>query len=96
MSREKLKETLDEAEWGWLRDHAERDGLIIVARELELLDVGEAIASDDSKQVGAWIGGGQLTKPTQEQLAEWNETPARRFMALVVSPYVLIQELALH
>ena len=96
MSHEKLKETLDEAEWDWLRDHAQRDAVIVVARELDLLQAGEAIASDDSKQVGAWIQQGLLQKPTAQQLKEWDTTPTRRFMSLVVSPYVLMQELVLH
>lgn len=96
MSQEKLKETLDEAEWSWLRDHALRDGIIIVARDLELLAAGEAIASDDSRQVSTWIQQGLLKKPTAAQLQQWDATPTRRFMSLVVSPYVLMQELDLH
>jgi len=53
--KEKLTENLDEAEWEWLVPHAQRDAIIVVASGLDLLDVGEAIASDNTQSVGVWI-----------------------------------------
>ncbi|MFN9171986.1 MAG: DUF2288 family protein, partial [Dolichospermum sp.] len=43
--REKLQQNLDEAEWEWLIPHVQKDVVILVAENLDLLDVGEAIAS---------------------------------------------------
>jgi len=33
-----------------------------------------------------------LTKPSAEQIAEWDGDREKRFLCLIVSPYVLIQE----
>ena len=87
-----LAENLDEATWEWLMPHVERDVLVIVVPELDLLEVGEAIASDNVNFVQRWISEQQMTKPSPEQIAEWNENRSKKFNALIVSPYVLIQE----
>ena len=89
--RAELAETLDEAEWEWLMPHAKRDAIVIVAPELNLLDVGVAIASVDKASVESWINQQQLSKPSPEQLSDWGNEPTRRFKALIVQPYVLVQ-----
>lgn len=91
-----LQDTLDEAEWSWLKAHAERDGLIIVDSKLVLLEVGKAMAQDSSDQVKGWIQKGLISKPSQKQLDAWNQNPTKKFLSLVVQPYVLIQEVLLH
>lgn len=53
--RAQLAETLDEAEWEWLIPHAKRDALVVVAEQLDLIDVGVAIANDDVAIVQNWI-----------------------------------------
>ncbi|MBG0743470.1 DUF2288 domain-containing protein [Cylindrospermopsis raciborskii LB2897] len=90
--REKLTQNLDEAEWEWLIPHAQRDVLIVVASGLDLLDVGEAIASDNTQSVGVWIDEQLISKPSPIQLGDWNGNPTKRFNALIIEPYVLIQE----
>ncbi len=91
-----LKDSLDEAEWSWLKAHAQRDGLIFVSQSLDLLQVGGTIAQDHSEKVKEWIQGGLLSKPTREQMDQWEQTPGKRFLSLVVQPYVLIQEILFH
>ncbi|AKG21893.1 DUF2288 domain-containing protein [Calothrix sp. 336/3] len=87
-----LKENLDEAEWDWLIPHVQRDAVVVVAVGLDLIDVGVAIASDNTSQVGNWISEALLSKPSVEQLGEWNSDRAKRFNTLIVQPYVLVQE----
>jgi hypothetical protein len=94
--RKKLKADLDEAEWAWLKPHAQRDVLIVVAPGLDLVEVGVALAEDSSEQVGKWIRQGVLGKPTAEQVNQWDTLPTKRFNCLVVQPYVLMQELLTH
>ena len=89
--RGELAETLDEAEWDWLMPHAKRDAIVMVASELDLLDVGVAIVRDETATVQGWIGQQQLYKPSPEQLSAWSNEPNRRFKALIVQPYVLVQ-----
>ncbi len=92
-TREEMALTVDEAEWGWLRAHLERGGLIVVAQELEIVDVGMAIAADDAVVVNGWIAAGKLTKPSVAEIASWDGDRGRKFLSLIVSPYVLIQEI---
>ncbi|MDY6898021.1 MAG: DUF2288 domain-containing protein [Cyanobacteriota bacterium] len=90
--RAQLDENLDEAEWEWLIPHAQRDSVIIVATELDLLDVGEAIASDKASEVQNWIDEALISKPSEVQMGEWNMQREKRFSTLIVQPFVLVQE----
>jgi hypothetical protein len=94
--KDELKESLDESEWSWLAPHLARDSVILVAPELDLLAVAEKVARDDKTQVGEWIQGGKLTKPTRSQIEEWTRTPTKKFLTVIVQPYVLAQEHLLH
>lgn len=94
--RAELTEILDEAEWEWLIPHVQRDAVILVAPELNLVDVGVAIASDNIPSVQQWIDEQLITKPTIVQVGEWNGEPRqrdKRFHTLIVQPYVLVQEI---
>ena len=90
--RAELTENLDEAEWEWLIPHAQRDAIIVVSNVLDLLDVGIAIASDNTASVEHWIDEALITKPSSGQLGEWNNELTKRFNTLIVQPYVLVQE----
>ncbi|MDZ8256837.1 DUF2288 domain-containing protein [Nostoc sp. ChiQUE01b] len=92
--RAELTEILDEAEWEWLIPHVQRDAVILVALELNLVDVGVAIASDNIPSVEQWIDKQLITKPTTVQVGEWNGDRSKRFNTLIVQPYVLAQEIA--
>jgi hypothetical protein len=92
-SKEELALQIAEAEWQWLKPHLERGVLITVAAAVDLAEAGERIAADDAQQVGEWIGSGKLGKPTAEEVATWVAEPTKKFLMLVVSPYVLIQEI---
>lgn len=91
-TREELALAIDEAEWGWLRAHLERGGIIIVGPALDIAEVGLALALDDSATVRGWIAEQKLTKPSAAQIAAWDRQESKRFQSLIVSPYVLIQE----
>ena len=89
-----LAENLDEAEWEWLIPHVQRDVVVVVAQPLNLLDVGVAIASDNTAVVQNWISEELLAKPSTTQLSDWNGDRNKRFNTLIVQPFVLVQELA--
>ena len=94
-NREELALSVDEAEWQWLKPHLERGTLITVAAVLDLAEAAERIAADDARVVGEWITSGKVGKPTAENIAVWDTTPKKKFLMLVISPYVLIQELGI-
>jgi hypothetical protein len=90
--RQELTQSLDEAAWEWLAPHAERDAVILVAPTLNLVDVGIAIANNQTTSISHWIAEQLITKPTLQQQTQWTQTIELRFTALIVQPYVLIQE----
>jgi hypothetical protein len=92
-AKEELALNIDEAQWQWLKPHLERDALIIVSGALDLAEAGERIAADDSAAVSAWIAAGKVGKPSAEQIAVWDTEPEKKFLVLIISPYVLIQEI---
>lgn len=87
-----LAEMLDEAEWNWLYPHAERDALVVVNPSLDLLDVGVAIATDNVSSVERWIDEQLIYKPSPDQVADWQRDRTKRFTALIIQPYVLVQD----
>jgi hypothetical protein len=92
--REALQKALDDAEWSWLIPHVERNSVVIVSQDLDLLDVGEKVASDEVESIKQWIADEKIVRPSPATVEAWNETPTRRFKILIVQPYVLIQEKA--
>ncbi len=90
--RAELAENLDEAEWEWLIPHVKRDSVLVVAKELNLVEVGIAIASDNLTSVQHWVSEQLIQKPSETQLSNWNSDLQKRFTTLIVQPYVLIQE----
>ena len=94
-TREELALNIDEARWQWLKPHLERGALITIAATLDLVEAGEKIAADDTAPVSAWIAAGKIGKPTEAEIAAWDEEPDKKFLTLIISPYVLIQEIGI-
>lgn len=94
--REELGKSLDEAEWSWLVPHHKRGALIWVSQELDLLIVGECVASDAKADVESWLKQGLLSRPSAAQVEAWEKSPQRKFLSLIVQPWVLVQERLLH
>lgn len=92
--RSELTKSLDEAEWSWLIPHVDRDAVIVVAPQLNLVDVGMAIVNDNSTSVQHWIAEGLIYKPSDQQKIDWIAHQDKRFHALIVQPYVLVQSIA--
>ena len=85
-----LQEQIAEVDWKDLIPHAQRDAIVIVHPQLDIIDVGCAIAEDNTSVVQNWISEQLLQKPTAEQLSKWNETPTQKFSTIIVQPFVLI------
>ncbi|MGL5081162.1 MAG: DUF2288 domain-containing protein [Microcoleaceae cyanobacterium] len=86
-----LAENLDEAEWDWLIPHLQRDTIVIVDPNLDLLEAGVAIASDNMLLVKRWMEEQLIHKPQLEEVADWERDRKKRFKALIVQPFILIQ-----
>lgn len=75
-----------------LAAHVSRDAVLVVSAELDLVDCGLAIAGNDVARIETWIGASTLRKPTADELALWGTDEGRRWVAVVVQPYVLVQD----
>ncbi|MEL6249828.1 MAG: DUF2288 domain-containing protein [Cyanobacteria bacterium J06554_6] len=92
--KQELTNMIGPAQWFWLKPHVARDAIVIVNPQLELAEVGVAIATDNVQRVQRWIGEQLITKPTVEQLQEWEQDQTQHLNSLIVQPYVLVQEKA--
>jgi hypothetical protein len=90
--RKQLAGTMGRVFFSDLRAHVARGVVVVVDGSIDLLDVAEALATNDTVRVDAWIGRNLLTKPTLEQLDRWSRIADARWDSLVVAPFVLIWE----
>ena len=81
-------------DWTEFAEQLERGSVFFIHPDLILSEVAYAIAVDETVKVEGWIGGGELARPSAEQIKRWNEFPGLKFRFIIVQPYVLIQELA--
>ncbi len=91
-SKEELALAIDEADWGSLRAHLYRGGLILVDDSLDLADTAHKVASDDVEVIKLLIEQGVIGKPSDAQIKSWDGDMDRKFAMLIVSPYILFQE----
>jgi hypothetical protein len=89
--RERLAAHLGEVFWSDLRAHAARDALILVGGDLDLIEVGVAVATDDAARVTGWIQAGLVSKPSAGELAAMAAEPGDVFVSLIVAPFVLVK-----
>lgn len=88
--REQLQEDLlENTPWDALRLHAEKDAVLLV-QNLDLIDVGEAFAQDNTANVSAWLQAGHIRRPTSAEIKAF-ALEQQEFHALIVQPWVLIK-----
>ncbi|MEL6350305.1 MAG: DUF2288 domain-containing protein [Cyanobacteria bacterium J06627_28] len=86
-----LTDMMGPIQWEWLKPHVQRDAVVIVNEQLNLADVGVAIAQNQTQTVERWINEQLIIKPNAEQLTIWS-SENKQFLSLIVQPYVLIQD----
>ena len=69
----------------------QRDAVVVVNGNLNLAEVGVAIATNNTQAVERWISEQLIMKPTAEELTLWNREN-KQFTSIIVQPYVLIQD----
>ena len=90
---ESFKRDLAGVSWRELKIHLQRDAIIIISAEIDLIEAAIAVAKDDKIQVEVWIDAGHLGKPTEKQLEIWEQEEDKPFQMLIVQPFILIQEI---
>lgn len=90
--RESLTRDLATVAWRDLRVHLQRDAVILVDRDIDIIDAAVAVARDDETAVEQWIAAGKIGKPDQDQLDVWESDLEHPLHMLIVQPFILTQE----
>ena len=89
---EKLNLETGKIGWPELQRYFARGVIIIVNPPLDLLDVARLIAENHAVQIERLIGECQLIRASDEHARDWH-TRDPLFWAIVVAPWVLVQEI---
>ena len=89
--RQKLNQDTAKIKWGALHEHQLIECVIAVSADLDLIDVACEFTFDNHDQVKAWMEQEQIMKVSDEQAQQW-KTEDRELWAVVVAPWVLVQE----
>ncbi len=81
--------------WHELQKFYAAGAVIEVAAGLDLVAVAYAFAIDDKSLVGGWLQAGQLQRVEDARASHWHQHNAELW-AVVVSPWVLVQDKHLH
>lgn len=88
--RLKLNHDTAKIKWSALHEHQQEESVIAVSTDLDLIDVACEFTLDNSAQVKAWLEQAQIAKVSDEQAQQW-KTEERELWAVVVAPWVLVQ-----
>ena len=89
--RAKLNLETAQLAWPELERHFARGVVIRVAAGIDLVDAALQVAENNTAAVQAWLADGRLAKAELADAEDWH---ARKpmFWAVVVAPWVLVQE----
>lgn len=78
--------------WQELERHYARGVVIKVSIDLDLVEVATCFVEDNKEPIERWLTSGELERAEDEDAKRWsNEEPV--FWAVVVAPWVLVQEI---
>ena len=64
----------------------------MVAPDLDLVQAAAAMMEDNSEQIKDWMDAGQLQLTSDAQAADWAAREPATLWAVVIRPWVLVQE----
>lgn len=89
--RDKINLETARIAWRELQRFFASGAAIQVSNELDLVEVAFEISEDNRPLVTQWLAEGKINKVADAQALAWYEADAEVW-AVVVSPYVLVQE----
>jgi len=89
----RAKLNLETAQLGWkeLERHFARGDVVKVAPGVDLIDAALHIAENDAATVEAWLADGRIARAAMPDAEDWHARQPM-FWAVVVAPWVLVQE----
>lgn len=90
--RQQLNTETGRIAWPELQRHFARGVVIKVESNLDLVDVAVKFVKDDKAAIEAWLNGGSIVRASDKNAKTWTESTTV-FWAIVVAPWVLVQEI---
>ena len=89
----KARLNAETARIGWceLQRHFARGVLVRVSPDLDLVEVACAVVRDDNASMETWAAEGRVVRARDADACRWQRRDARLW-AVVVAPWVLVQE----
>lgn len=81
-------------DWKDLEPHFARGELLEVDASLDLVEVAQALIDDNSAVVKGWMQQNLLTSLADARAADWHQRDPETLWAVVIRPWVLVQERA--
>lgn len=88
--RSNLKNSSSKINFNELKLEIVKDLIILVSPDLNLLEVAEGCAKDDSASFKIWLENGLVKKPTYEQMLIW-KAENKIFDCCLVKPFIFLQ-----
>jgi len=80
--------------WQELARHFARGVVLVVDKQLDLIDVATKMVVDDKDSIAVWLEAQQIMRPDDKHAQTWDED-STEFWSVVVAPWVLVQEISL-
>ena len=90
--RTRLNQETGQLPWQEIQRHFARGVVVRVAADLDLVEVAACMASDDQNSFMPWFASGLVARASAEEAEDWNRRGAS-FWAVVVAPWLLVQEI---
>lgn len=87
---QKLNLETGQISWPELQRYFARGVVIIVANELDLVEVAKQFSLDNKDAVQTWIKDGLVKNASDDDAKQWNDAQ-QEFWAVVTAPLVLVQ-----
>jgi len=96
LNAKELRQTLNiesgKLSWEELQVHFARGAVVVIHSELDLIDISTKFVNDDKPAIEVWMNTNKIARATDDNAKQWlkNKTD---FWAVVVPPWVLVQEI---
>ena len=88
----KLNHETGKINWSELQRHFARGIVIVVDPDLDLVKIAEQISEDQDEIVKSLLDAAKISRATDEDAIRWNKHN-QDFWAIVIAPWVLVQEI---
>lgn len=96
LNAEELRQTLNiesgKLSWEELQVHFARGAVVTIDSKLDLIDVSSKFVNDDKQTIETWMKDKKIGRATDDYAKHWLKNKAD-FWAVVVPPWVLVQEI---